>query len=113
MHFYEAGLIINVTYEKLLEKQLWEKWLAELQLSPYTDQILPNFEDYKKRIFRLAKLQNRTKEEKEKDMNKSFEIAKRAMEKLDPLNDMHLIGKVKKVDLRKKVSLKKKVKTSV
>jgi hypothetical protein len=113
MHFREAGLIINVTHEKLLERQLWEKWLAELQLSPHTDQTLPNFDDYKKRILKLAKLQNRTKEEKERDMNESFEIAKRAMEKLDPLNDMHLIGKVKKVDLRKKVSLKKKVKTGV
>lgn len=59
-----------------------------------------SFEDYKRKVFEMARLKSRTKEEKEKEINEIREIARKAREKLNPNNDL---GK-------KKVSLKKKVK---
>lgn len=109
LHFLEAGEILKVARDKIIEQQLWEKWLAEYQLSPYSETPVKSFESYKRQIFEYARLKSRTKEEKEAEFEAIKRDAENAIRILDPHNDMVR----RKVDLRKKVSLKKKVKTNV
>lgn len=87
MHFLEAEKILKIAREKILDEQLYQRYLVEL---PYMDKSnYMSFIEYKEKIFELARMQNRTKEEKENDMKYAREKAKQAIKKLDEKRDFH------------------------
>jgi lipocalin len=52
------------------------------------------FEEYKGKIFEMARLKNRTKEEKEEDMRIARQKAKNALNILNKKNDIHKPKKI-------------------
>jgi hypothetical protein len=97
MHFIKAGEIIKVAREKIEDDRIWQRWLVELNHMDENNFL--SFEKYKEKLYELARLKGRTKEEKEKDMEIAREKARKATQLLNPKGDM---GKQKKVNLKKK-----------
>lgn len=94
MYFLDAEKIIKIARDKILEEFLYKRYLVEL---PYMDKNnFLSFEEYKQKIFELVRMQNRTKEEKKKDMEAAREKAKQAVKILDEKKDFHIPLKVKK-----------------
>lgn len=87
MHFLEAEKVLKVAKDKILDEQLYQRYLVEL---PYMDaKNFMSYEEYKQKIFEVVRLQNRTKEDKEKDMELARNKAKEAIKKLDKQKDFH------------------------
>lgn len=94
MHFLEAEKILKVARDKILDEFLYKRYLVEL---PYMDKNnFMSFEEYKQKIFELVRMQNRTKEEKEQDMEFARQKAKRAMKLLDAGKNFHKKREYKK-----------------
>jgi|WetSurSiteA1Bulk_404760.scaffolds.fasta_scaffold131400_1 hypothetical protein len=94
MNFRKVLKLLKIANEKEIDKRLWEQWLVE-----WPNMTKENFEDfktYKDKRITLSKLSNRTKEEKKIDLQKTRDIAKEAMRRLNPKNDLHIMTKVKK-----------------
>lgn len=94
MNFKEVLKLLNIVNEKEIDKKLWEQWLVEWQ--HMTKENFEDFKTYKEKRIQLAKLGNRTKEEKKIDIEKTREIAKEAMRRLNPNNDLHIMQKINK-----------------
>lgn len=87
MHFLEAEKILKIARDKILDEQLYARYLVEL---PYMDNNnYMSYEEYKQKIFELVRMQNRTKEEKEEDMKFAREKAEKAIKILDENRDFH------------------------
>lgn len=99
MYFLDAEKIIKIARDKILEEFLYKRYLVEL---PYMDKNnFLSFEEYKQKIFELVRMQNRTKEEKKKDMEAAREKAKQAVKILDKKKDFHIPVKFKKQQKQK------------
>jgi histidyl-tRNA synthetase len=87
MHFLDAEKILKVAKDKILEDFLYKRYLVELPLMDKNNYM--SFEEYKQKIFELVRMKNRTKEEKEKDLEIARQKAKNAMKLLDKNKDFH------------------------
>jgi histidyl-tRNA synthetase len=87
MHFLDAEKILKVAKDKILEDFLYKRYLVELPLMDKNNYM--SFEEYKQKIFELVRMKNRTKEEKEKDLEIARQKAKNAMKLLDQNKDFH------------------------
>ena len=87
MHFLDAEKILKVAKDKILEDFLYKRYLVELPLMDKNNYM--SFEEYKQKIFEFVRMKNRTKEEKEKDLEMARQKAKKAMKLLDQNKDFH------------------------
>lgn len=102
MHFLEAEKVLKIARDKILDEQLYQRYLVEL---PYMDKNnFLSYEEYKQKIFEVVRMQNRTKEEKKEDMEKARQKARMAIKVLDKQKDFH--------KTREQVIKNKKQKTS-
>lgn len=87
MHFLDAEKILKVAKDKILEDFLYKRYLVELPAMDKNNYM--SFEEYKQKIFELVRMKNRTKEEKEKDLEMARQKAQKAMKLLDQNKDFH------------------------
>lgn len=85
MDWYESKELLNVAYEEIFDARLWERWLVELTGMDKDNFI--SFEDYKIKVLEYNRLKNRTKKEKEIEIEESRNKAREAIKRLDPLNN--------------------------
>lgn len=100
MHFLDAEKILKVAKDKILEDFLYKRYLVELPGMDKNNYM--SFEEYKQKIFEFVRMKNRTKEEKEKDLEMARLKAKNAMKLLDKNKDFHKPRKSQKTNNQKK-----------
>lgn len=103
MKITKAFTIIYKTRTRKEERQLWERYLVEL---PYMENQV-SFQEYKDKLFEMARLKSRTKDEKEAELKIIREKAKKARAKLDKNKDLHL--KIKIAEKKKDEEKKKRI----
>lgn len=90
MDYIESIQVLKVAYEKIEDERLWQMYLQESQ-----HQDVGNFLQYKEKLIEKSKIKNRTTEQIKFDIEEAREIAKKALEVLDPRKN---IGKILKKD---------------